>query len=140
MHSVAQNDACTSVMNDESPDRHGRGFRRVSNISVHDLLGDSLLQQGAGGDANAVGCRNLDGLAGARVASGAGGALDALSGEQAGQLQAFAGLHRLDEHVLESVHSCLSLCLGQVGLLSDLRDEIRLVVCHKASFLGQGTF
>ena len=90
MHSVAQNDACASVMNDESPDRHGRGFRRVSNISVHDLLGDSLLQQGAGGDANAVGCRNLDGLAGARVASGAGGALDALSGEQAGQLQAFA--------------------------------------------------
>ena len=74
MHSVAQNDACTSVMNDESPDRHGRGFRRVSNISVHDLLGDSLLQQGAGGDANAVGCRNLDGLAGVGIAAPTGAA------------------------------------------------------------------
>ena len=68
-----------------------------------DLLGDGLLQQGAGRDANAVGCRNLDGFAGARVAAGAGCALDALGGEQAGQLQAFAGLHCLDEHVLESV-------------------------------------
>ena len=75
-----------------------------------------------------------------RATAGAGSALDALSGEQAGELQAFAGLHGLDEHVLESVHRSLSLSLGQVGLLGDLRDEIRLVVCHKASFLSQGIF
>ena len=49
-----------------------------------DLLGDGLLQQGAGRDANAVGCRNLDGFAGARVAAGAGCALDAL-GELTGR-------------------------------------------------------
>ncbi len=102
-------------------------------------------------DANAVGCRtpfeyqaNADvqhlmvwRLVGeARVAAGAGSALDALSGEQAGELQAFAGLHGLDEHVLESVNGGLSLSLGQIGLLGDLRNEIRLVVCHKASFFS----
>ena len=51
-------------------------------------LGDGLLQQGAGGDANAVGSRNVDGLTGARVAAGASSALDALSGEETGELQA----------------------------------------------------
>ena len=45
MHSVAQNDACASVMNDESPDRHGRGFRRVSNISVHDNTDTRILDE-----------------------------------------------------------------------------------------------
>ena len=51
-------------------------------------LGDGLLQQGASGDTNAVGSRNVNLLASARVAAGASGALDALSGEQAGELQA----------------------------------------------------
>ena len=61
-------------------------------------------------------------LASARVAAGASGALDALSGEQAGELQAFAGLHSLDEHILEGVNSSLGLSLGQVGLLGDLQN------------------
>ena len=86
-------------------------------------LGDGLLQQGASGDTNAVGSRNVNLLASARVAAGASGALDALSGEQAGELQAFAGLHSLDEHILEGVNSSLGLSLGQVGLLGDLRNK-----------------
>lgn len=101
--------------------------------------GNSLLQQGTSGDTYTVRSWNLDGFTGTRVAASALSALYALCGEQTSELQTFTRLQSLNEHILECVDGGLGLCLGQVGLLCDLRNEIRLVVCHAASF-GSGAF
>ena len=100
--------------------------------------GNSLLQQGTSGDTYTVRSWNLDGFAGTRVAASALSALYALCGEQTSELQAFTRLQSLNEHILECVDSGLGLCLGKVGLLSDLRNEIRLVVCHTSILCVRG--
>jgi len=64
-------------------------------------LGDGLLQRGAGGELHAVARGNLDLFAGAGVAAGAGGALDALDGEEAGDLDGLALSQGLNEDGLE---------------------------------------
>src|SRR5690606_26215318 len=65
------------------------------------LVGDGLLQGAAGGDLHAVAGRDLDLLTGLRVAAGTRGALDALDGQQARDLDSLALADGLDKHVLQ---------------------------------------
>ena len=72
-------------------------------------LGDGLLQQGAGGDANAVGSRNVDGLTGARVAAGASSVCPTRSAEkETGEFRPSPDFC-LDERLLESVDGSFGL-------------------------------
>ena len=93
-------------------------------------LGDGLLQRGAGGELHAVARGNLDLFAGAGVAAGAGGALDALDGEETGDLDGLALSQGLNEDGLEGGQGLVGLRLGQVGTFGNLSDKLGTVHGH----------
>ena len=70
--------------------------------------------------------RDGHGLAGARVATVAGGTLDGLGGEQAGQLDLVTGGKGLGDDIGEGLDGIVGLGLGERGLLRDGLDELGL--------------
>src|SRR5690606_34395247 len=91
---------------------------------------DGLLEGRAGRDLHAVASGDLDLLARARVAAGAGLALDALDREQAGHLDGLALAEVLHQDVLEGRQSLVGVGLGQAGLVGDRGHEVSAVDGH----------
>jgi hypothetical protein len=65
----------------------------------------------------------VHGLAGARVASGAGGAGDGLEGAETNQANVLTRFQRVGDGVDEGFQSVLGLVLVDARLLGDRRDE-----------------
>ena len=92
--------------------------------------GDGRLQRGASGELDAVASGDLDLFTGAGVTARASGALDALDGEEAGDLDGLALSQGLNEDSLERGQGLVGLRLGQVGAFGNLSDKLGTVHGH----------
>src|SRR5690625_1088561 len=114
------------------PHQEASPFESGTFQTARKLLGNSLLEGGAGGDLHAVASGDLDRFTGAGVAAGAGLALNALHAQQAGDLHRNAVGQRFDEHFLQGAHGGISLHLGESSFVGNCSYEFSAVNGHFA--------
>ena len=93
-----------------------------------------LLKSRAGGQLDTLTCGNLNFLAGAGVASLAGGALRALHSQEARNLDRIALLERIDQDVLERGNGLVGVRLRQTRLLGNFGNKFSTVDGHTHTF------